>query len=109
LNGLVNQESGSLSDLLSNLLGCGHTTVTLDVSDASMYPRMEWELTLNGMSELWAEGDVSDRNIIEDQVESPGSLHQVLSNQSRYLIFTFGKLWHALGVWRAQVQRTISR
>lgn len=34
------------------------------------------------MSKLWAERNMGDGNVIEDQVESSGSLHQVFSDQS---------------------------
>jgi hypothetical protein len=37
------------------------------------------------VGEFRAESDVRDRNVIEDQVESPCSLHQVVPDQSRYL------------------------
>jgi hypothetical protein len=37
------------------------------------------------MRELWAEGHVGDRNVVKDEVEPPGSLHQVLSDQPGYL------------------------
>ena len=45
----------------------------------------ELRFTFNGMRELWAKGDVGDRNVIKDKVEPPSTLHQVLSNQSRHL------------------------
>jgi hypothetical protein len=73
LQSLVDEESGALGDLLSDLLGYAK------LGAASCARSL---LTLNGVCELWAESDVGDRDIVKDQVETPCAAHQVFSNES---------------------------
>ena len=53
----------------------------------------------NGVSELWGERDVGDRDIVQDDVESQRSPRQVFSDKSRNLWRSTGfstKTWGGL-------------